>query len=575
LHLASSCQLKAGEDNSRMKSAESLCGLENADIRNVLKAMGYSDEDLTTSRPAIGIANSWNTLIPGHFNLNQISDQVKKGIHRAGGIVYEFGVIGLCDAIAKGSFNYVLPSREVICDSVEIMAGANPLDGIVLLASCDKIVPGMLMAATRLDIPAILVNSGPMLGGIPFGGRKSDATSASEALGMYKTDKISLQEYKTVEDLSCPTCGSCSFMGTANTMCCLAEAMGMSLTDGAAIPAVYADRLRLAEQSGEAICNLVRQGITARDIINQRSLENAVRVCLTIGGSTNAVLHLTALAYEAEADINILDAFDEFSRNTPTIAKVYPAAKWDMEDFWRAGGIPRVMDRLQSLLDMDVVTCTGRTMKENIDGYQYRFPENNEIIKTIDEPFDVSGGLAVLRGNLAPNTGISKPTAIDPSVRQFTGTAVVFDSEEEANQAILDGKITEGDVVVIRYEGPKGGPGMVEMYRAMKYLYGMGLHTSTALVTDGRFSGTNNGCFVGHISPEASEGGPIAIVENGDRISIDVINGTIHLHVSDDEMEGRLMKWQEPEPKARKGYLSLYSRLASSADEGAIIKHRF
>jgi dihydroxy-acid dehydratase len=557
-----------------MKSAESLCGLENADIRNVLKAMGYSDDDLTTSRPAIGIANSWNTLIPGHFNLDQISEQVKKGIHRAGGTVYEFGVIGLCDAIAKENSNYVLPSREVICDSLEIMAGANPLDGLVLLASCDKIVPGMLMAATRLDIPAILVNSGPMLGGIPFGGRKSDATSASEALGMYKAGKISLQEYKTVEDLSCPTCGSCSFMGTANTMCCLAEAMGMSLTDGAAIPAVYADRLRLAEQSGEAICNLVKQGITARDIINQRSLENAVKVCLAMGGSTNAVLHLAALAYEAEAEINIVDAFDEFSRNTPTIAKVYPAARWDMEDFWRAGGIPRVMDRLRSLLDMDVMTCTGKTMKENIDGYQYRFPENNEIIKTAHEPFDASGGLAVLRGNLAPNSGISKPTAIEPSVRQFTGTAVVFDSEEEANQAILDGRIKQGDVVVIRYEGPKGGPGMVEMYRASKYLYGMGLHTSTALVTDGRFSGTNNGCFVGHISPEASEGGPIAIVENGDKISIDVISGTIHLHVSDGELEGRLKNWQEPEPKARKGYLSLYSRLASSADEGAIIKNR-
>jgi dihydroxy-acid dehydratase len=331
----------------------------------------------------------------------------------------------------------------------------------------------------------------------------------------------------------------------------------------------------LAEQSGEAICNLVKQGITTRDIINQRSLENAVKVCLAIGGSTNAVLHLAALAYEAEVDINIMDAFDGFSKNTPTIAKVYPAAKWDMEDFWRAGGIPRVMDRLQSLLDMDVMTCTGKTMKENIDGYQYRFPENNEIIKTVEAPFDVSGGLAVLRGNLAPNTGISKPAAIDPSVRQFTGTAVVFDSEEEANQAILDGKIKEGDVVVIRYEGPKGGPGMVEMYRALKYLHGMGLHTSTALVTDGRFSGTNNGCFVGHISPEASEGGPIAIVENGDRISIDVINGTIHLHVSDGEIEGRLKNWREPEPKVNKGYLSLYSRLASSADEGAIIKHRF
>jgi dihydroxy-acid dehydratase len=562
------------KDKDELRSPESLCGLESADIRNVFKAMGYSDDDLTTKRPVIGIANSWNTLIPGHFNFNQISEQVKKGIHRAGGTVCEFGVIGLCDAIAKDRFNYVLPSREVICDSVEIMAGANPLDGLVLLASCDKIVPGMLMAAARLDIPAIMVNAGPMLGGIEFGGRKSDSTSVSEALGMYKTDKISLEEYKTVEDLSCPTCGSCSFMGTANTMCCLAEAMGMSLTDAAGIPAVYAERLRLAEQSGEAICHLVRQGITARDILNKKTLENAIKVCLAIGGSTNAVLHLCALAYESESDINIMNAFDEFSRNTPTIAKVYPAGNWDMEDFWRAGGIPRVMERLQSILNMDVMTCTGKTMKENIAQFQYKFPENDDVIKTMEKPFAPSGGLAVLRGNLAPNTGISKPTAIDPSVRQFTGTAVVFDSEEETNKAILDGKIKEGDVVVIRYEGPKGGPGMVEMYRALKYLSGMGLNKSTAVVTDGRFSGTNNGCFVGHISPEAAEGGPIAIVQNGDEISIDVINHTLHLHVSDDDIERRLNNWKKPQPKVNKGYLNIYSKLASSADQGAIIKHR-
>ena len=563
------------QDKNRLRSLKSFCGLENADIRNVLKGMGYSDDDLTTQRPAIGIANSWNTLIPGHFNLNQISEQVKKGIHRAGGTVFEFGVIGLCDAIAKDNFNYVLPSREVICDSVEIMAEANPLDGIVLLGSCDKIVPGMLMAAARLDIPAILVNGGPMLSGVDFGGRKSDATSVSEAMGMYKTGKISLEEYKTVEDLSCPTCGSCSFMGTANTMGCLTEALGMSLPGAGAIPAVHAERLRLAERSGEAICQMVKQGITARNIINKKSLENAVKVCLAIGGSTNAVLHLCALAYEAEVEINILDAFDKFSKNTPTIAKIFPAAHWDMEDLWKAGGISRVVDRLQTLLHMDVMTCTGKTMKENIDGCSYPFPENNEVIKTIDQPFATSGGLAVIRGNLAPKTGISKPAAIDPSVRQFTGTAVVFDSEEKANQAILDGKIKAGDIVVIRYEGPKGGPGMVEMYRALKYLYGMGLHKSTAVITDGRFSGTNNGCFVGHISPEAAEGGPLAIVENGDKISIDVINSTIHLNVPDGEIERRLRNWQKPEPKVKKGYLNLYSRLASSADEGAIIKHRF
>jgi dihydroxy-acid dehydratase len=453
------------------------------------------------------------------------------------------------------------------------MAGANPIDGLVMLASCDKIVPGMLMAAARLDIPAIMVNSGPMLGGMEFAGRKLNATSISEALGMYQTGKISLDEYRKVEDMSCPTCGSCSFMGTANTMCCLAEAMGMTLTDSGTIPVVYSERLRLAEQTGETICNLVEHGITARNIIDRKSLENAVKVCLSIGGSTNAVLHLSALAYEAEVDMNILDTFDAFSKNTPTIAKVYPAGDADMEALWKAGGIPRVIDRLRSLLNMDAMTCTGKTMKENIDSFQFRFPENDDVIKTIDSPFESSGGLAVIRGNLAPKTGVSKPAAIDPEVRKFTGTAMVFDSEEEANRAILDGKIKEGNVVVIRYEGPKGGPGMVEMYRALKYLHGMNLHKSTAVVTDGRFSGTNNGCFVGHISPEASEGGPIAIVKDGDTISIDVENGTINLEVSDQEIEKRLKDWKKPAPKVKRGYLSLYSKLASSADEGAILKY--
>jgi dihydroxy-acid dehydratase len=559
-------------NNKNLKSPKSLCGLENTDIRNVFKGMGYSDDDLASHRPIIGIANSWNTLCPGHYSFNQVSEQVKKGIHRAGGTVMEFGVIGMCDAAAKNNFNYVLPSREIICDSVEAMVGGNPIDGVVLLASCDKIVPGMLLAAARLNVPAIVVPAGPMLGGAPFAGRKADSTSASEAYGMYKTNQIGLEELQYVEDLSCPTCGSCSFMGTANTMCCLAEALGMTLPDGAAIPAVYADRLRIAEQSGEAICDLVQKDIRTRDVITAASLENAVKVCLAIGGSTNAVIHLTALAYEGEIAIDILDSFSRFSSTTPTIAKVYPASNYDMEDLWKAGGIPRVIDRMRPMLNMDVMTCTGRTMAENIDSFRYRFPENNEVIKTLEEPFGFSGGLAVLRGNLAPRTGISKPAAIDPSVRQFTGTAVVFDSEEAANHAIIEGQITKGQVVVIRYEGPKGGPGMVEMYRALKYLHGMGLHKSTAVVTDGRFSGTNNGCFVGHISPEAAEGGPLAIVENGDKISIDVINCTLHLHLTDQEIEDRLQNWHKPEPKIKKGYLSLYAKLATSADEGAILR---
>ncbi len=562
------------KEDRKLRSMESLCGEENADIRNVLKGMGYSEDDLAAERPVIGIANSWNTLIPGHISFNQVSEQVKKGIHRAGGTVVEFGVIGLCDAVAKNNFNYVLPSRELICDSVETMAGGNPIDGLVLLASCDKIVPGMLMAVARLDIPAVLVPAGPMLGGPVFGTRKADSTSVSEAYGMYKTGKISLEEYRNVEDLSCPTCGSCSFMGTANTMCCLSEALGMTLTDGAAIPAVYADRLRSAAQSGEVVCNLVKQGITARKVITRESIENAIKVCLAIGGSTNAVLHLIALAYEGEIEMDVLDAFAQFSKSTPTIAKTYPSSNYDMEDFWKAGGIPRVMDTMRPMLHTDVMTCTGKTMQENLDGFRYRFPENREVIKTLEEPFGFSGGLAVMKGNLAPRTGISKPAAIDPAVRQFTGNAVVFDSEKEANNAIIEGKIKAGDIVVIRYEGPKGGPGMVEMYRALKYLAGMGLAKSTAVVTDGRFSGTNNGCFVGHISPEAAEGGPLAIVRDGDKIGIDVINCTINLELSDEEIQSRLKAWRPPEPKVKKGWLSIYSHLASSADEGAIVRWR-
>ena len=320
------------------------------------------------------------------------------------------------------------------------------------------------------------------------------------------------------------------------------------------------------------ICRLVRDWINARQVINKKSLENAVRVCLGVGGSTNAVLHLAAIAYEAEVDIDILETFERMSKDTPNIVKVNPASKYNMEDFWQAGGVPCVMERMQGLLHTDVMTCSGKSVQENIRNHKYKFPVNNEIIRTLDNAYSTTGGIAVMRGNLAPGTGISKPNAIDPSVQRFTGTAVAFDYEEAANKAILEGRIKAGDVVVIRYEGPRGGPGMREMYMSMKYLHGMGLDKATAVVTDGRFSGTNNGCFVGHVSPEAADGGPISIVENGDKITIDVIQGILHLHVSQEEIERRLNNWRKPEKKFKKGYLELYSRLASSANEGAIIK---
>lgn len=555
------------------RSNEIMHGEDAPFYRSLFKSMGYSDHELD-HRPLIGIANTWNTCVPGHFNLNQVNEFVKKGIYSAGGTAVEFGTIGCCDGVAQGhiGMNYILPSREIICNSVEVMVQAHRLDGIVLLASCDKIVPGMLMAAARLDIPAIVCVGGPMLGGIEFDGRKSDLTSIDEAKGMCAAGKIAECEYKALENTACPSCGSCSFLGTANSMCCVSEALGMSLPGSALIPAPYGERLRSSFAAGEAIVNLVMKGITARQVITKESIRNAIKVTMAICGSTNAVLHLSAIANEAELDMNVVEEFRALNKTTPQIAKVNPAAKWDMEAFYRAGGIPRVMDHLGELLDTESMTCTGKTISENLKEYTYSYPENPEIIKTVEEPFSITGGVAVLDGNLAPHTAISKPGAIDPALHRFTGKAKCYNSEEETEEAILGGKIEKGDVVVIRYEGPKGGPGMREMFKAMKYMYGMGLAKSAALITDGRFSGTNNGCFVGHISPEAAEGGPLAIVEDGDEISIDVIDGKLELHVSDEEIERRKKAWVRPEKPIPNGYLRLYSKVASSADKGAIIE---
>jgi len=532
--------------------------------------MGYSDYDL--DRPLIGVANSWNTVVPGHYNLKQVSEYVKQGIFQAGGTPVEFGVIAGCDGLANGhqGMRYILPSRDLIANCVETMAQAHRLEGLVLLGSCDKIVPGLLMAAGRVDIPAIMVVGGPAQGGCEFDGRASDITSIGEAMGMVKAGLLDKEAFDTLQDRVMPSCGSCSFLGTANSMCCIAEAIGLSLPGTATIPATHADRLRAAQSSGRRIVEMVEKGVTARQIIHRKAVENAIRVMMAIGGSTNVALHLPAIGYEAEVEVD-MELFDELSRTTPHLARIYPAAAPNVPDFHQAGGVPAVMKELLPLLHGDVLTVSGRTVAENVEGAETR---DSGIIRPLSDPWSKQGGLAVLRGNLAPDTAVAKPAAISPEMHTFTGTARCFDSEEEANEAVLEGRVEAGDVVVIRYEGPKGGPGMPEMATAMKLLYGRGLALKTALITDGRFSGTNNGCFVGHISPEAAEGGPIAAVRDGDQITIDIPNRNIHLQLPQQEIEARLREWQPPPPRVRSGYLALYARLAESADKGAILPHR-
>ncbi len=538
--------------------------------RAYYKSMGYSNYDLAC--PMIGIANSWNRVVPGHYNLNLVSDYVKQGIFQAGGTPVEFGVIAACDGIAQGNagMHYILPTRDLIASDVEMMVQAHQLDAIVLLASCDKIVPGMLMAAARLDLPALMVVGGPMEGGCQFDGRAADGTSLTEGLGMLKAGEIDEAAYLQLEDCATPTCGSCAFLGTANSMCCVAEALGMCLPGSATIPATHAARLRAAQASGRQIVELVRRGVTARQIINRKSIENAIRVSTAIGGSTNVALHLPAIGYEADCEIS-LDLFEEICRSTPHIARIYPAAPPNVPDFHQAGGIPAVMKEILPLLHADALTVTGQTVAENVGGAE---AHDRGIIRPLADPWGIGGGLAVLKGNLAPHTAITKPAAIKSEMHTFSGRARCFDSEEAANQSILEGQVQEGEVVVIRYEGPKGGPGMREMYTAMKLLYGRGLALKTAVVTDGRFSGTNNGCFVGHVSPEAAEGGPIAIVQDGDMITVDIPARRLHLHLSDEEIAARLARWQRPALKIKSGYLALYARLAESADKGAIIRHK-
>ncbi|GAB6180030.1 dihydroxy-acid dehydratase [Desulfotomaculum defluvii] len=535
--------------------------------RSLYKSMGYTDEDL--DKPLVAVVNSWNNVVPGHYNLREVSEAVKAGIREAGGTPVEFGTIAACDGIAQGheGMRYILPTRDLIANDIEMMIQAHRFDGMVLLGSCDKIVPGMLMAAARLDLPAIFVNGGPMMPG-HFKGRDTDSSIVQESLGALKAGEMTEAEYKELENCACPGPGSCAMLGTANTMCCLAEAMGMALPGSSTIPAVDAGRFRSAQQSGRVIVDLIKRGITAGQIITKDSLANAVRVSSAIGGSTNVALHIPAIAYEANVDYD-LEWFHGLSQGTPHIAGIMPATEYDLADFHTAGGVPAVMKELVSLLNTDCITVTGKTVFENIQSAAIKDPR---VIKTMANPFHENGGLAVIKGNLAPNGAVTKPAAIASELLKFRGPARVFDSEQLAIGAIETGKIQPGDVVVIRYEGPKGGPGMPEMFKPMKLLVGMGLAKKVALITDGRFSGSNNGCFVGHISPEAMEGGPLALVREGDLIDIDIPNRQLNIEISSEELAIRKKDWQAPVPRVSRGYLALYARITESADKGAIIK---
>lgn len=530
--------------------------------------MGFTDEAL--SRPLIAVVNSYTNATPGHANLNQLADQVTRGIEAAGGTAMTFSTIAPCDGIAEGhmGMRYILPSRDVITASVECMVRAHRFDGMVLLGSCDKIVPGMLMAAARLDLPAIFLNGGPMYPA-RYRGKDYDGNIVTESIGWKQRGEIDAKEFLRIENLAEPCVGSCAMLGTANTMGMVAEALGMSLPGCAAIPAVDAKRMQAGYETGRAIMKLVQRGITARNVITEESIENAIALIMATGGSTNAIMHLQAIHREAGLGDLPLSRFDEFSRRIPQIASVYPASPYDMVDFYHAGGVPAVLCELRPLLHTECVTCTGETLGENLAEVQPS--EMREVIRTAQEPFSRTGGVAVLEGNLAPKGAVVKPAAVPEQLLTFKGRAQVFGSEQEAVEAIWNGHVAPETCIVLRYEGPKGGPGMPEMYRPMKALEGMNLSGSCALITDGRFSGSNRGLFVGHISPEAYEGGLLGLVEDGDEILIDIPNRRIELNVPEQTLTARREGWKRPHKDIPDGYLKIYQTASRSAAEGAVV----
>ena len=551
-----------------MRSDNVTRGSERAPNRSLFYALGYTPEEL--ERPLIGVVSAYSEIVPGHMHLDKIAQAVKTGVEMAGGTPILIPAIGVCDGIAMGhiGMKYSLASRELICDSVETMLMAHQLDGLVLVPNCDKIVPGMVMAAVRLDVPAVVCSGGPMLAG-HYGGEEVSLSKMFEAVGAYKAGMISDEQLEECTENCCPGCGSCSGMYTANSMNCLCEAVGIALPGNGTIPAVYAKRLQLAKRSGMAIMDLVRRGVTARQIINERSLRNALTCDMALGCSTNTVLHLLAIAHEAGCPMD-LKVFNEISAKTPNLCHLAPAGPTHMPDLYAAGGIPAVQAELAKagLLDLDVPTVSGKTLGENIQGARIL---DTKAIRPIDDPYSPTGGLQILWGNLAPDGCVVKRSAVAPEMLCHTGPARVFNSEEEAITAIYAGDIHPDDVVVIRYEGPRGGPGMREMLNPTSALAGMKLDTTVALITDGRFSGASRGASIGHVSPEAASGGPIALVEEGDSITIDIPAASITLEVPQEELDRRQAALQPRQPNITSGWLSRYARMVTSANQGAVL----
>ena len=552
-----------------MRSDNAKSGMQQAPARSLFRALGLTDEEM--ERPLVGIVSSYNEIVPGHMNLDKIVDAVKQGVAMAGGTPIVFPAIAVCDGIAMGhvGMKYSLVTRDLIADSTECMAMAHQFDALVMVPNCDKNVPGLLMAAARLNIPTVFVSGGPMLAG-HVKGCKTSLSSMFEAVGAYAAGKMTEEDVKEYENKTCPTCGSCSGMYTANSMNCLTEVLGMGLRGNGTIPAVYSERIKLAKHAGMQVMEMLRRNIRPRDIMTKEAFMNALTMDMALGCSTNSMLHLPAIAHEAGVELNV-DIANEISARTPNLCHLAPAGHTYIEDLNEAGGIYAVMNEIskKGLLNLDCMTVTGKTVGENIKDCVNKNPD---VIRPIDNPYSQTGGIAILKGNLAPDSGVVKRSAVAPEMLKHEGPARVFDCEEDAIAAIKGGRIVDGDVVVIRYEGPKGGPGMREMLNPTSAIAGMGLGSTVALITDGRFSGASRGASIGHVSPEAAVGGPIALVEEGDIISIDIDNHQLNVLVSDEEMAARKAKWQPREPKVTTGYLARYASLVTSGDKGAILQ---